>query len=174
MNRRTSLKTLGIVSGGLVSLPAWAQNWSVSSIGISASSFSDLEKRLISAVVGTIIPDHDNIGALALGVDTFLIRLFDQCYEKEVVLNIKTQLITLNQKTLDSLKVSFPDAEQIKREEIFLTFNNETNADEKSFYDLMKSETVRGFRTSKVIMREYYDYKVAPGHYYGCVDITKK
>ena len=35
----------------------------------------------------------------------------------------------------------------------------------------MKSETIRGFNTSQKVMQEYLGYKVAPGHYYGSVDV---
>jgi hypothetical protein len=47
-----------------------------------------------------------------------------------------------------------------------------SDKDEKDFFDLMKSETIRGYSTSREVMTNYLDYKVAPGHYYGCVDIT--
>jgi hypothetical protein len=45
------------------------------------------------------------------------------------------------------------------------------NKDDKDFFDLMKSETIRGFSTSKEVMTKYLKYKVAPGHYHGCVDV---
>jgi hypothetical protein len=35
----------------------------------------------------------------------------------------------------------------------------------------MKSETIRGFNTSQEVMQDYLHYQVAPGHYYGCIDI---
>ena len=41
----------------------------------------------------------------------------------------------------------------------------------KDFFNLIKSETINGFTTSKEVMLNYYHYKVAPGHYYGCVDV---
>jgi hypothetical protein len=43
--------------------------------------------------------------------------------------------------------------------------------EEKDFFDLMKSETIRGFNTSQKVMQDYLGYKVAPGHYYGSVDV---
>jgi hypothetical protein len=50
------------------------------------------------------------------------------------------------------------------------TFHS-TNKAEKDFFDLIKSETIRGFNTSQKVMQEYLGYKVAPGHYYGSVDV---
>ena len=36
----------------------------------------------------------------------------------------------------------------------------------------MKSETIRGFNTSQQVMEKYLHYKVAPGHYHGCVNVN--
>ena len=36
----------------------------------------------------------------------------------------------------------------------------------------MKSETIRGFNTSREVMLQYLNYKIVPGHYYGCVDVN--
>ena len=41
----------------------------------------------------------------------------------------------------------------------------------QDFFNLMKSETIRGFNTSQKVMQEYLGYKIAPGHYYGCIDV---
>ena len=46
-----------------------------------------------------------------------------------------------------------------------------SNKDEKDFFDLMKTETIRGFNTSQKVMENYLGYKIAPGHYYGCINV---
>jgi hypothetical protein len=43
--------------------------------------------------------------------------------------------------------------------------------DTKDCFTLLKSETIRGFTTSQQVMEKYLNYKVAPGHYYGCVTL---
>jgi hypothetical protein len=42
----------------------------------------------------------------------------------------------------------------------------------KDFFELIKGETIRGFRTSREVMLDFLDYKIVPGHYFGCVDIN--
>ena len=59
-----------------------------------------------------------------------------------------------------------------QRQELLLKFSVSEKKSEKDFFDLVKSETIRGFSTSKEVMLGYLDYKVVPGHYYGCVDVT--
>jgi hypothetical protein len=68
-------------------------------------------------------------------------------------------------------KKSFADCTQKEREELLLKFSTSPVKEEKDFFDSVKSETIRGFNTSQKVMQEYLNYKVAPGHYYGSVDV---
>lgn len=170
MKRREALKTLGFAAAGLVALPAWARGWNPQEIALSSSSFSMNEQAILSSVAGTIIPEKDGIGAIPLEVDKFLVRLFDECYEEDARANIKLQLNELNKKAQNSHNKSFSDCSQTQREELLLTFSDSENESEKRFFGLVKSETIRGFRTSKVVMQDYHGYRVVPGRYNGNVD----
>ena len=68
-------------------------------------------------------------------------------------------------------KKSYADCTQVQREELLLKFSTSAKKEEKDFFDLIKSETIRGFNTSQKVMEEYLGYKVAPGHYYGSIDV---
>jgi hypothetical protein len=113
----------------------------------------------------------NSIGALSVGVDKFLQKLIDDCYEKDAQDNVKTQLKSLEGSAKATNKKSFADCTQAQREELLLKLSTSTNKSEKDFFDLIKSETIRGFNTSQKVMQEYLGYKVAPGHYYGSVDV---
>ncbi|HEY3405334.1 MAG TPA: gluconate 2-dehydrogenase subunit 3 family protein [Ohtaekwangia sp.] len=171
MNRRDSLKRLALAAGGLVVLPSWAREWSVNDIRLHASSFTATEQELLAAVADTIIPPGNSIGALSVGVDKFLQKLITDCYDKDVQENVKTQLNNLNAAAQNAFKKSFQGCDQTQRQELLLKFSASTNKPEKDFFDLMKSETIRGFNTSREVMIKYLNYKVAPGHYHGCVDV---
>ena len=96
MNRRDSLKTLMAASGALISLPAWAEGWSPDKLIIPHSSFTLTEQDLLASVADTIIPAGNSIGAVSVGVDKFLQKLFQDCYEQDVQANIKNQLQKLD------------------------------------------------------------------------------
>jgi hypothetical protein len=162
-----------MVSGGLIALPAWARNWSLSDVTVYRSSFTFAEQSLLSSAADTIIPAGNAIGALSVGVDKFLQKLFDDCYEKEVQQNIKTQLAALDATAQQAYGKSFNALEQSKRQELLLKLAASSKKEEKDFFNLLKSETIRGFNTSKEVMVKYLKYKVQPGHYYGCVDVKK-
>ena len=44
--------------------------------------------------------------------------------------------------------------------------------EQEDFFELVKSETIRGFRTSREVMINYLQFKQVPGHYYGCADVN--
>lgn len=159
-------------SGALITLPAWANGWStVDLIGIQ-SSFSASEEVTLSSVVDTIIPAGDSVGALTVGVDKFLQKLFADCYEEDVRRNISEQLAALESVTQERHAKSFSDCDQIQREELLSGLVVSETKEAKDFFELIKGETIRGFRTSREVMLDFLDYKIVPGHYFGCVDIN--
>jgi acyl-CoA reductase-like NAD-dependent aldehyde dehydrogenase len=172
MNRRDTLKKMMLASGALVALPAWADEWGLNDLVEYNSSFSPAYQEILTSVADTIIPTGESPGALSVGVDKFLQKLFDDCYEKDVQDNIKKQLDALNAAAQTTNSKSFAACDQKQREELLLKLADSSDKDEKDFFDLMKSETIRGFNTSREVMTNSLNYKVAPGHYYGCVDIT--
>ena len=174
MDRRKALKNIAIVSGGLVTLPQWMISCGVSDTTVHQTSFSAAEQKILASVTDTIIPAGNSIGALSVEVDKFLQKLIDDCYEKTVQDNVKAQLKNLESSAKTSHGKPFGDCSQADREKLLLKFSASETKSEKDFFDLVKSETIRGFNTAQKVMTEYLGYKVAPGHYYGCIDVNAK
>jgi hypothetical protein len=171
MNRRNAVKNIMIASGGLITLPLWMRCGNADTTATHLTSFSFTEQKLLASITDTIIPAGNSIGALAMEVDKFLQKLIDDCHEKDVQDNVKAQLKELETSARSAYGKSFTSCTQVQRQELLLTLSSSANKAEKDFINLIKSETIRGFNTSKEVMQKYLDYKVAPGHYYGCVDI---
>lgn len=161
-----------VTSGALATLPAWATDWQRSELLPLFGSFSPQEQALLASVADTIIPAGNSIGALTVGVDQFLQKLIDNCYEKSVGDNVKTQLNALDQLSLRVHGKSFPSCEQLQRQDLLLGFSTSADKQQQEFFNLMKSETIRGFSTSREVMVGYQKFKQVPGHFYGCVDVT--
>ncbi|HEY5773536.1 MAG TPA: gluconate 2-dehydrogenase subunit 3 family protein [Chitinophagaceae bacterium] len=171
MDRRKAIKNLAIVSGGLITLPQWVVSCGVSDTNIHQTSFSALEQEILASITDAIIPAGNSIGAISVGVDKFLQKLIDDCYEKDAQNNVKTQLRSVDESARTAHKRSFVNCTQSQREGLLLKLSTSEKKEEKDFFDLMKSETIRGFNTSQKVMQDYLGYKVAPGHYYGSVDL---
>jgi hypothetical protein len=174
MDRRKSLKILGASGVGIAGLALADWKWQIIDRLTHQGFFSFEQKKMISAIASTFIPeghppilplsDAKPIGALSTGTDQFLIKLFEECYEKEDQDLIKSKLKTLH-------KTGFLDQTQEEREQALLAINASENEEDQKFYDLMRSNTILGFSTVKEVMVEYRGYQVAPGFYHGCVDI---
>lgn len=171
MDRRTSLKNLVLATGTLIALPGWAEAWDISSLKNVPLTFAS-DHTMLAAVADTIIPAGNSIGALSVGVDKFLQKLLAQCYEKEVQDNVSMQLKSLDQKAITTHGKSFAACEQTQREALLNTLALSEEKNEKDFFELIKSETIRGFSTSREVMLNHLNYKILPGHYYGCVDVN--
>ena len=157
-------------SGGMLVLPAWASEWNTQELA-HIPSFSVAEQQVLASVADTIIPAGNSIGALSVGVDKFLQKLIDDCYDKEVQSNVKKQLAALDTAALTAHQQSFSSLDQSQRETLLLKLSTSSDKAEKDFFNLVKNETIRGFSTSKEVMLKYLKYQVAPGHYYGCVNV---
>ena len=169
MNRRKSIKQIVIAAGGLITLPQWMVSCGISDTNAHHSSFSRSEQELLASVADTIIPAGNSIGALSVGVDKYLQKLIDDCFEKDVQDNVKEQLEKLDVYAQSSNKKKFTGCTQQQRQELLMKISLSSVKAEKDFFDLIKTETIRGFNTSQKVMQDYLGYKVAPGHYYGCV-----
>jgi len=172
MNRRDTIRNLMAASGALIALPAWADGWSAAEVIGHHPTFSFEAQETLAAAADTIIPAGDAIGALSVGVDKFLQKLFDNCYEKKIQDNIKAQLAALETSAMNLHGKPFKDCDQLHREQMLLKFSASGITAEEDFFKLVKSETIRGFNTSREVMVNYLHFKQVPGHYYGCVDVN--
>jgi hypothetical protein len=173
MNRRDTVKILVQTTTCLSILPAWAQGWSREDLLKVKSCFNPKEEALLSGVADTIIPaGQENIGALSLGVDQFLNRLFSDCYQADIQENIKIQLNQIDKKALKDYRVTFNQCTTPQKLSILEQLACSDDSEVQDTWKLIKSETIRGFRTSKKVMTEYLDYQVMPGHFYGCIQVN--
>lgn len=171
MNRRSALKNISLVTGSVITLPAWMMSCGISDKNTHQSGFSSTEQEILAFVTDTIIPAGSSVGALSVGVDRFLQKLIDDCYEKPIQDNIKKQLLALDITADEDHNKSFSECTQQQREKLLLKLEDSADKDEKEFFALIKTETIRGFNTSQKVMEEYLNYKIAPGYYNGCVPV---
>lgn len=171
MKRRDAIKNLMLASGSILALPSWAMNWKVNEIASLNSVFSPHQFTLISSVADTIIPSNGTIGALSVGVDTYLDRLISECYEKEVQEDVKEKLSELDSLSIKKYKKAFPDCSQKDREDLLQEMGRANENDRDSFFSFMKSQTIKGFRTSEEVMMNYHNFVLMPGFYDGNVDV---
>ncbi len=172
MNRRTAFKNLALAAGSLITLPWWMVSCGISDKETHHTGFSTEEQDIIAKIVDTIIPGGTSIGALGVGVDKYIVKLIDDCYEAPFKENVKKQLDLLQRSTMSEYDEQFSEATGVAREHALRLLSTSLDPSEQEFFKFMKSETIRGYNTSQEVLEGHLGYKVAPGHYYGSVNIN--
>ncbi|CAD5258737.1 MULTISPECIES: gluconate 2-dehydrogenase subunit 3 family protein [unclassified Imperialibacter] len=181
MNRRSTLKGLLAAGGAIAGLSLVEWKWHIVEDALHPRFYTRKEEELFSSIADTIIPagappsvpggPTEPIGALSTGTDKFLMKLLEKCYEKEDQDKLRLQMAALEKSAEDTYGESFADCTQEQRVELLMARANSEVGEEKEFFDFMKDQTIRGFTTTQVVMTNYRDYKVAPGHFYGCANV---
>lgn len=170
MDRRKAVKNLIIATGTVITLPAWMQSCGISDGDSHTTDFTKKDQDILASVADTIIPAGNSIGALSVGTDKYLIKIIDDCYGPEVKANVQQQFKKLDELSKKQYSRDFREGNQQERESVLLVFSDSKVKQEKDFFDLLKSETIKGFATSKEVMVDHLGYQIAPGHYYGCLN----
>ena len=171
MDRRSALKNIAIATGSVITLPTWMVSCGVSDTDTHTSSFKPKHQEVLAAIADTIIPAGNAIGALSVGADKFIQKIIDDCHEPVVGDNARAQLSALDKFAEKQHDKPFADCTQQQRVDMLMKLDKSTNKDEKDFYHLMKTETIRAFNTSQQVLEGFHGYKVAPGFYNGCVPV---
>jgi hypothetical protein len=181
MNRRSTLKGLLAAGSAIAGLSLVEWKWHIVEDALHPRFYTRKEEELFSSIADTIIPagtppsvpggPTEPIGALSTGTDKFLMKLLEKCYEKEDQDKLRLQMAALEKSAEEAYGESFADCTQQQRVELLMARAQSEVEEEKAFFDFMKDQTIRGFTTTQVVMTNYRDYQVAPGHFYGCASV---
>lgn len=175
MERRIALKNMAVAFGGLLSLPSWAQNWTTESVAPTTTSrfLSVADDALLAEIAETIIPETDIPGAKSLGVHTYIQKIVKDCMDTQAQEALENGLYTVGDISKKSKGKDFVAMNPTERT-AFLNELLTQGADEetKTFYNLVKNLTIRGFTTSEYYLTNIAHYQLVPGFYHGCVPIS--
>jgi Gluconate 2-dehydrogenase subunit 3 len=171
MERRTLLKSLSATAGLLVAMPIWAKNWNSTSITNQTSLISTEMDLILADIVETIIPEGKIPGAKSLGVPAFIEKMIKDCYAKEAQDDFKNGFELLNGLSQLTYSLPFKSLDSSQKETVLKTMGTSTNSKQKDFYTTVKNLTIQGYTTSEYVLVNHLKYEMAPGHYYGCVNV---
>ncbi len=171
MERRNALKHIATATVGLVSLPAWATNWTATSIQPHLPAAQDL---LLAELVETIIPTTDTPGAKTLGVQTFVQKVIADCVSKADQDTFAKGLTATEALAQQTFSKGFVALDNPQRLQLVRQLAASQDATQKAFYNLVKGLTIRGYMSSEYVMTNLTHYQMAPGYYRGCVPVKSK
>jgi len=172
MQRRVALKNIALAIGGLMALPAWANGWSEASIQHVSPYLTANQDALLAEIVETILPATETPGAKDLKIQSFVQKMILDCYETEVQENVKEGLKAANNLAKQNYGKAFITGTNLQREAVLTQMETSTNTNWSSFYKLVKELTLQGYLTSEYYLTTHTNYKMIPGHYYGCVPVS--
>lgn len=174
MQRRVALRNLAVAAGGLLNLPAWANGWNQTTVESASPFLSTKPADALAAMVDTLIPATDTPGAKELAVPQFIQKMVADCYDQAAQDNVKKGLAALDELARQTYNKPFADGDAEQRTALLTRLAQTTDADQKTFYALVKGLTIRGYTTSEYVMTNLMHFEPTPGYYHGCVPVKAK
>lgn len=156
------------MAGGAVVVPRFLVAGEIRSIPLETLKFGD-KVPIVAAVAEIIIPKTDIPGAKDLGVQLFVLKMVEDCYEEEVqhtFLKGLEQLDLLSNQRFgkDFIKCSAKNQASIVQN---IEEASELPNELLDCYAIMKRRTIQGYMTSEYVLTKQLVYEVAPGRYNG-------
>lgn len=169
MKRRSVIKSLVIIAGGIAILPSCSGDPSKASIALTHLDVSAEEEALLAELAETMIPKTTNApGAKDLKLHLFTLKMVDDCHTKE-----DREQFLAGLKTFDSViekhagaRFRKLDAEQRVSAVSGILESAETS-DLQAFLKMTKRRVIQGFTNSKFVMTDMKQYEMVPGRYDG-------
>ena len=172
MKRRIVVKNIALTIGASIVLPAWANAWNHNSLRDNHFNIFSQE-NLLAEIVETIIPKTNTPGAKELNVQQFIPKMVMDCYDKKAQAIYKNGFELVDKNAKNTFSKSFMECDGKQRLEILNKMSKSENEDEKSFIQLVKGLTIKGYLSSEYVMTNLRIYEYAPARYHGCVPVKK-
>lgn len=184
MDRRLAIKNLGMLTGGLLFLPACNFSEEKASIVLNRLQITQKQENLLKELVATFIPEGEIPGAKSLGVDNFVWIMVDDSMKEEKQESYINGLKIFDLRVEEFSGKSFTELDLAERiailnDLLLLDTEGENNIqntevkDIQNFINTSKYYTVWGYMQSEYIMTEIMPYQLVPGSYGSCEIIDK-
>jgi Ca2+-binding EF-hand superfamily protein len=173
MQRRSAIKNIALTIGGAIILPSWANAWNRESFSNTSITSSSIPENVLAEIVETIIPKTNTPGAKDLNVHQFVQRMVKDCYDKKAQETFSKGFDLVDASAKSNFSKTFLECDAKQRLEVLNKISKSENSDEKSFVQLVKGLTIRGYLNSEYVMINIRKYEFAPARYHGCVPIKK-
>jgi len=157
MDRRTALKQMFIIAGGMMIATSCDFSSKAPSIQLNNVKLDSDDELFLSELVETIIPKTDSSGGKDLNLHLFVMKMLDDCTSPED-----------QKKFLEGLKT----AEKIKGKSAAeqIAYLKALPQDDV-FFNILKRRTIQGYKNSEYVMKNKLVYELVPGRYNGAFKI---
>lgn len=158
MKRRTAIKQLFILAGGIMIATSCRNDRNKATIALSQVDFSKDDEDLLAELVEAILPETDSKGAKSLNLHLFVMKMVDDCHSAEDQAAF-----------MDGLK----KAKSVKGKSLEEVQNYLAALDsEDRFLSILKRRTIMGYQNSEYVMKNKMIYELVPPRYDGAVKVS--
>ena len=168
MQRRTAIRNIAVITGGILFLPSCKSTPGTASVSFKNITINAGQEQLLAEIAATIIPATDTLGAKEAGAHLFVLKMLDDMYEKETQQNFITGLEHLENGTKKEFNTSFINCTMPQRQKVLLDIESKKRYPKEAFdfYSIMKERTVEGYLNSKYVMTKVIKYEFIPSQKY--------
>ena len=169
MKRRTALKNLLIVAGGVIVIPSCLYKEEAASIPLKYLKVNAEGEKLLAELVGTIIPTTTTPGAKDTYAHLFALNMVDDCFDSDVQDKFAKGVKDVDKLSKDRFNTTFVKCTPEQRAQIVadLEKRDEKTDDVGAFYKTLKRLTLQGYLNSKYVLTNVLKYEHVPGRYNG-------
>lgn len=160
MDRRTALRNLFIIAGGLVLAPSCSREQGGASIVLNNIQISADQEDLLAALTEVLIPETDSPGAKTLNLHLFVLKMINDCHSPEDQQAFIEGLKKLEQRYRKGQGAVLANFWAAKSE-----------GEESTFSTILRRRTIQGYLNSKYVMQNKLVYQLIPGRYQEAVKI---
>ncbi|MBD1386464.1 gluconate 2-dehydrogenase subunit 3 family protein [Mucilaginibacter rigui] len=181
MNRRIAIRNMALILGSAAVLPSCLSDKGKAVVQLKHLKIDADQENLVNNLTETILPKTDTPGAMDLGINLFVFKMIDDCYDKEHRADFITGLSDFAAEAKKQLGKSFNDS-TAKERVTFVSGIDKKSKDEKykdntkliAFYKMVKDQTVFGYTTSQYFMTKQIVYELVPGRYNAMFPVKSK
>jgi hypothetical protein len=182
MKRRIALKQLGFITAGAMILPSCVQQVKEATIPLRNIIVNGDQEALLAEIAEAIIPATDVPGAKALNVHHFVLKMVDDCQDKDSQQQFASGLSLVEKAVKEKFDKPFQECSAEEKKKFLLELeqkNKDAKEGEKkedlpAFYSLTKRYSAQAFLSSEYVMTNVFKYNMIPGRFEGCVEIKDK
>jgi len=171
IRRRKALKNIGLITGGVLTLP---YNCSFET-QISYSNFPLLKKKeqdLIADICDIILPTDFNNFPTVETRKHFVLTMINDCLDNENRIEFSAGLNSFQNEILEVKKIHFQDLSLDEQNNIVANFIDNEKSEIGVFLNYLKYYSLIHFETSENYMINYLNFEFMPGHYNGRVKVN--
>lgn len=164
MKRRVAIRNFIFIAGGITLIPSCLTQSGKASIALKNFDINADQEHLLAEMASTLIPQTDTPGAREVGAHLFVLKMLDDCYEKDVQQKFVQGIDELENSTKKRFGNSFVNCTAQQKQKVLQDVENKEAYPSEvfDFYKIMKERTIQGYLTSKYVVVNIQKYELVP------------